>query len=313
MKLKFYATLLFCFSILFGIAQPPSYVPSSGLISWWGLSDLTDASLNGNTLTNSNATLTTDRFNNSNAAFSFNGTDSYLTIPSFSQVFTQSGSFSVSIWLKKGTSAANVAFMSGSNTTTYFIWNVQSNTTNAMFGTNKQGSAWFWTNATTNFVINEWEHYVGVYTSNTMTFYRNGVLQGTTNNTHTNVNQANLPIWIGRGVGGNYFNGSIDDIGIWNRVLNPNEIANLYQSNLGITNNTKTKINIYPNPSGDFFTFDVEADLVGKQYQIFDELGRIISANTIISTTNQISTLDWSKGIYFIKIDNLNSEKIIIN
>ena len=78
-----------------------------------------------------------------------------------------------------------------------------------------------------------------------MTFYRNGVLQGTTTNTHTSVSQAALPLWIGRGVSGNYFEGSLDDIGIWNRAITPNEVAILYQSALGLNDFSASKTYVF--------------------------------------------------------------------
>jgi len=302
MNLKNYFTLLFCFctSILF--AQPPAYVPTEGLLAWWGMENANDATTNGNTLTAYNLTATTDRFNNANAAYSFNGTSSYLTRTSIGQTFTQAGSFSVSIWIKKTSNSAGVAIMSGTTTSLNFIWLVQTNTTHAVFGTNKQQSAWFWTNATTNYVLNEWEHYVGVYTANTMTFYRNGVLQGTTTNTHTNVSQASLPIWIGRGVSGNYFNGSLDDIGIWNRALTPNEIAVLYQSTLNVDALSTATVKVYPNPASDFLHVEVDAQNIGANYQIIDDLGRIVATGVLVDTATEIAVSTLKKGLYFFKM-----------
>jgi hypothetical protein len=194
-----------------------------------------------------------------------------------------------------------------------FIWLVQCDATKAIFGTNKQQSAWFWTNATTNYVINEWEHYVGVYTANTMTFYRNGVLQGTTTNTHTNVSQDLLPIWIGRGVSGNYFTGSLDDIGIWNRALTPNEVAVLYQSSLSGDSFSTSSIQLYPNPASDFLQLEVDSQNIGAAYQIFDDLGRIVATGTMVDTTTEVSVSSLKTGLYFIKIGEQKPLKFIKN
>jgi Concanavalin A-like lectin/glucanases superfamily/Secretion system C-terminal sorting domain len=311
MHLKNYLTLLMCLGTLSLFAQPPAYVPTEGLLSWWGMENVTDATTNGNTLTAYNMTLTTDRFGTANAAYSFNGTSSYLTRTSIGHTFTQAGSFSVSIWIKKATAASGVAIMSGTTTSLNFIWLVQCDATKAIFGTNKQQSAWFWTNATTNYVLNEWEHYVGVYTANTMTFYRNGVLQGTTTNTHTNVSQAVLPIWIGRGVSGNYFNGSLDDVGIWNRALTPNEIAVLYQSTLSVDAFSAANVKVYPNPASDFLHLEADAQNIGANYQIIDDLERIVATGVVVDTATEISIANLKTGLYFLKMGEQTPLKFI--
>lgn len=314
MNFKNYFTFLLCFGTFTAFAQPPAYVPTEGLLAWWGMADATDATTNGNTLTPVSVTGTTDRFGTANAAYSFNGTTSYLTRTSIGHTFTQAGSFSVSIWIKKANSATgNVAIMSGTTASLNFIWLVQCDATKAIFGTNKQQSAWFWTNATTNYVVNEWEHYVGVYTANTMTFYRNGVLQGTTTNTHTNVSQASLPIWIGRGVSGNYFNGSLDDIGIWNRALTPNEIAVLYQSTLSVDPLVAPSIKVYPNPASDFLQWEVATENIGTSYQIFDDLGRMVATGTMVDTTTEIAVSSLKTGMYFLKIGEQTPVKFMKN
>jgi hypothetical protein len=314
MRLKNYFTLFLLFGTFITFAQPPAYVPTNGLLAWWAMENTNDSSIIGNTLTAFNTTATTDRFGTANAAYSFNGTSSYLTRTSIGHTFTQAGSFSVSIWIKKASNATgNVAIMSGTTTSLNFIWLVQCDATKAIFGTNKQQSAWFWTNAITNYAVNEWEHYVGVYTANTMTFYRNGVLQGTTTNTHTNVSQADLPIWIGRGVSGNYFNGSLDDIGIWNRVLTPNEVAILYQSSLSGDSFSASSIQLYPNPASDLLQLEVDSQNIGTAYQIFDELGRIVATGTTVNTTTEISVSSLKTGMYFVKIGEQKTLKFIKN
>jgi hypothetical protein len=313
MNLKNYFIVFICFCSFFVYAQPPAYVPTSGLLAWWGMADATDATTNGNTLTDFQVTPTTDRFGNANSAYAFDGTASYLTRASFGHTFTQAGSFSVSIWVKKTNNVAGVSIMSGNTTSLNFIWLVQFDATKAIFGTNKQQSAWFWTNATTNYVLNQWEHYVGVYSANTMTFYRNGVLQGITTNTHANVTQAVLPMWIGRGVSGNYFTGSLDDIGIWNRALTPNEVVVLYQGTLGLNDISDNKVNVFPNPATNMLQFEVDPQNIGKTYQIIDELGRTVSTHTIIATTSEAPIATLKTGMYFLKIEGLIPVKFIKN
>lgn len=284
-------------------AQLPSYVPSNGLVSWWQFSgDAQDQSPNGNHLTVSNATLTTDRFDDSNAAYLFNGTSSYLTNSAISHTFSQTGSFSISIWLKKGTSNDDVAIMSGSATSNNFIWLIQTGSSVSMFGTNKQGASWFWINGPT-FVLNDWEHFVGVYSNGVMKFYKNAILVGTTTNTHTSVSQASLPIWIGRAIGGGYFNGSIDDVGIWDRELTDTEIDQLFQGTLTTTSFSSQLANVYPNPSSTILNIDLPIEKIGTSFTIFDGLSRKVYADRVQDVNLKIDISNFEKGVYFLKMN----------
>lgn len=208
-------------------AQVPSYVPTNELLGWWPLdASANDASPNNNHFTNNGATNSTDRFGTPNAAYQFNGTSSHLINNAFSHTFSDTGSFTVSIWVKKTSTASGVAMMSGSTAAGNFIWLVQGGASSMTFGTNKQQQAWFY--SSTPFVVNAWTHYVGTYTGQVMRFYKNGALVGTVNFTYTGTTQANLPLYVGRGVSGGYFTGVLDDIGVWSRALDATEIASLY-------------------------------------------------------------------------------------
>jgi hypothetical protein len=60
-------------------AQVPTYVPTNGLVGWWPFNgNANDESGNGNNGTVSGATLTSDRFGNSNKAYSFNGLNDFI-------------------------------------------------------------------------------------------------------------------------------------------------------------------------------------------------------------------------------------------
>ena len=57
----------------------PSYVPTNGLIGWYPFTgNANDSSGNGNHATVNGAVLSSDRFGNANAAYSFNGSTDYL-------------------------------------------------------------------------------------------------------------------------------------------------------------------------------------------------------------------------------------------
>jgi hypothetical protein len=125
------------------------------------------------------------------------------------------------------------------------------------------------------------------------------------------VSQTNLPIWIGRGVSGNNFNGSIDDIGIWNRALTATEVAALYQSSLSVDAVSASAVKVYPNPANDFLQLEIATQEAGKTYQIMDELGRIVASDILTSPKIAITTL--KSGVYFLKIGEMKPVKFIKN
>lgn len=231
-KLLFISIL---FASMQALAQIPSYVPVYGLLSYFPLDgNGNDANGNANSLTNYGAVPTTDRFNNANAAFSFNGSTQYLINNTPNFIFNPNSTFTVSLWHNRNTSSVvGIPIMHATNAANNFIWIFQTGATNMQFGTNKQQAAWFWAQSTST--TNIWTHIVMVYNAGVMTLYKDNVLVATTNFTHTGVTSTTLPLYIGRGIGGNYFSGKIDDIGIWNRCLTTCEINDLFTASNSLT------------------------------------------------------------------------------
>lgn len=208
-------------------AQVPSYVPSGNLVSWWGFNGDASDAVGTNNFTVNAAALTADRNSVSNSAYQFNGTNQSLKIdvPSFS--FGQTSTFTVSFWMQRVNQGYGVTMMHGSAASGNFIWNFQTGSTgNFQFGSNKQGSAWVWIFDT--YTTSVWEHYVGTYNNGSMVLYKDGVQAGTASNSYTGVSQTTLPFYVGRGPGGAFFEGRVDDIGIWDRVLTQAEITTLF-------------------------------------------------------------------------------------
>lgn len=292
-------------------AQTPTYVPASGLVAWWGFSgNANDSSGNNNNLTVNGATLTADRYGNANSAYSFDGSSSYLTNSALSYTFSQSGAHSISFWINRTSTSDGVAMMSGSNASSNFIWLIQSDASKIVYGTNKQGFSWTWATGTT-YTTGQWNHYVAVYSNQSMNLYRNGVLVATNTNAYTGTAQAALPIYIGRAISGGYIAANIDDVGIWNRALTTSEINQLYSSSLS-TKEVKTQLvsgSIAPNPARDYIEF--HAPIKGtKAYIITDANGRLLSRGQI-SDKDKINVSELSKGVYFLEIEGINILKFI--
>ncbi len=76
---------------------------------------------------------------------------------------------------------------------------------------------------------NVWKHFVPTIDSNIMKFYENVILLDS-ESTNFSLNYGTSPLCFGstqQNYDG-YFNGVIDDIGIWNRILTQDEINKLY-------------------------------------------------------------------------------------
>jgi hypothetical protein len=296
------------FSLFFN-AQTPAYVPSSGLVAWWGFDGTAnDSSGNGNDLTVTGATLTNDRNGMPNAAYAFNGSG-YLSKSSLSYTFSQAGSFSVSFWMMKTDNSEGVAMMSGSGTSGNFIWLLQCDAFKTIYGTTKQTQPWVWINGPA-YSTSNWEHYVAVFNNQSMELYKNGTSVGTGNNTYANTAQAALPFYIGKAISGGNIMANIDDVGIWNRVLTPTEITQLYSSTLATNEiNATTAGSIAPNPAGDFIQINLPVKS-SQKYKITDTTGRLILQGNI-PNEKKVNVSQLSKGIYFIEIEGIKNLKFL--
>ena len=88
--------------------------------------------------------------------------------------------------------------------------------------------------STTPYTINTWEFWVVTISNNQMKIYKNGVLDHTQSFSIIPVNQV-CPLLFGKNTladntNSEQFKGDLDDIRIWNRALNAEEINYLYQN-----------------------------------------------------------------------------------
>jgi hypothetical protein len=271
---------LFCLPAL---AQIPSYVPVSGLQCYYPFNgNGNDASVLNNHLTNNGAVLTTDRFGTTDAAYNFNGSNQFLIRNTPSFTFNPTSTFTVSFWHNRNTSSVvGIPIMHATNTAGNFIWIFQTGATNMQFGTNKQQASWIWAQSTST--TNVWTHIVLVYNAGAMTLYKDNVAVATGTFNHTGVTSATLPLYIGRGIGGNYFNGKIDDIGIWNRCLSACEINDLFTAT-----NTLTTVSAGP----DLYACNSGAvTLTGSGAQTYSWTPNVANGSTFTPSINQAYTL----------------------
>jgi len=193
-----------------------------------------DATGNGNNGTVNNAVLVNDRNNVPNSAYSFNGANQNIVIPGFSTKMT-SNEFSISFWATSTLQATRSAFIltpdDPSNRFNIHIYYV--NQTYFDFGSIfSNGRLYMPTSPLPP--LNTWDHWVFVQSTsnNFMKCYKNGVLilNKVGASSFSNASLKNLLIGGGLGVNEAYlwFNGKLDDIKIYNRVLIQNDVTTLY-------------------------------------------------------------------------------------
>jgi hypothetical protein len=245
---------------------------NQGLKAWYpfcgNANDLSGNNLNGSIL---GAQLTTDRYGNSNSAYSFSN-NQQITIPNSS---TQNEyPLTISLWYNAST------YPTGGQTNIFSkyvpaSWNgfqilygdntkVSNNgtTENNGFGT----QSWYAKDFNNRVIgyynspsfeqpsisLDNWYHYVFVLDATGGKIYVNGKLISTDTWDGTPGICSNNYLWkIGGQYEGNFwFNGKIDDVGIWNRALSANEITELYSSSntnyLWSTGETTQSINPSP-------------------------------------------------------------------
>ena len=247
--MKTYKILLSFFLIFIsglGFSQSvPSYVPTNGLVGWWGFNgNAQDNSGNGNHGTVNGATLTTDRFGNQNGAYDFDGINDRIRIPHSSNFLNDTGS--ISLWMNasqlpslndnqdclfgKGWGYPQLLFR---NDGKVYIQVTNTNPSSSFVSIGMQNTI----------QTNQWRHIVATYEGPKLSLYVNGVL----NNSQVvslspgYVAFCNSEFWMGgfRHLNScmpndsvQFFKGRIDDAGFWNRALTPQEITNLYNSQL---------------------------------------------------------------------------------
>ncbi len=310
----------------------------NGLVAYYPFcGNAQDQSGKGNNGTVNGATLTTDRFGNANAAYSFNGNSNNILVANSSTLNLDSN-LTIAFWAKLNSSAYGIPLHLRNNANSHET-SIRSNIVNStnLFDLNNGISGSSNTINSINKTDLLWHHFVAVFdvTSNKTYLYIDNVLQGVSQSQITILGSSTISIGSvsyntsGSIVNNQYFNGIVDDIGIWNRALTESEIKQVYQQNQCFTNTTVTDmlvinvgqlsysnpvtyanaITIAPNPASTQITinFNTVSDLSGGTIKIINTLGQEVATTPITASgTNTAMTLsNWGgSGLYFVQIVN---------
>jgi hypothetical protein len=321
-------------------AQIPNYVPANGLVGWWPFNgNANDESGNNNNGTVSEATLTNDRFGNVNTAYNFDGINDLIDLDFLSQLNGISA-ISMNGWFQTSETDGIIFghWINDSQPTGPVGITVGVGDQNFIYISTDGGTV---VNTNTSFELNQWYMVTLVYdgsqigNSERLKVFLNGNQQqvdfGSNLIPSTLGTLANSTYFGARGVGaispngiGGYFDGNLDDIGIWNRTLTEQEILNLYGAgicyqyitvtdtlliNTNITGfnpvSYENTIKIWPNPSGSQITIDNGNlnSLNGYQIKIVNSLGQQVFQSPINQQQFTVDLSTWTgNGIYFVHI-----------
>ncbi|MFN6115017.1 MAG: LamG-like jellyroll fold domain-containing protein [Flavobacteriales bacterium] len=221
-------TLLSIFTVLTLSAQVPSYVPTNGLVGWWPFNgNANDESGNGNNGVVNGATLTEDRFGNTDAAYSFDGVNDFISMSA------NLNSYSISLWFRYDNIPAQFGDL-------YHYENSYANITNdSLLYVRAQYPSPPSIGVITNYILIpvQWHHILVNYNAQTdvIDVFVENVNQYTSSSASGGVYnnwENNDTMYWGAFVlnNNNFFTGKLDDIGIWNRALDECEIQALYNA-----------------------------------------------------------------------------------
>ncbi len=189
---------------------------------------LLDNTGNGHDGIGTNTVFTTDRFGQANSACLFNGSSSYVDIPAASGFNLSGLSFTISMWVYQtnsgndrllgisgGGGAYVDVYLDGGTSPTLIIDDGFSTT---LIGSSISTGIWY--------------HIVLVLDGQTMIMYRNGSVDVSLVNGNSFVTYTGLQNAVfGNSLTYNKsFDGALDDLAIFNRALNSDEVNQLYNS-----------------------------------------------------------------------------------
>lgn len=154
-----------------------------------------------------------------------------------------------------------------------------------------------------------WQHYVIAIDNDSMRMYIGGQKQYSMYKGFA-LNYTSDLIYIGQSGNTTYpgnLNGSVDDIRVYNRVLNDAEVNDLFNEPDPIAagiieKSNERKVTIYPNPTQGSITLSTTCNI-----SIMDITGKVVLEQ---QNTNSIDLAAQPAGIYFITLTNHKGELI---
>ncbi|HPR31394.1 MAG TPA: hypothetical protein PLK12_04825 [Prolixibacteraceae bacterium] len=199
-------------------------LPTVGLVAWYTFNNnANDESGNGLHGVNNGATSTTDRFGNENSALSFNGTNNYVEV--LDNDLLDVNTFTLSCWFYSlSTQEGFIAVKGNSDYNGPFRLYL---TTLLTGDTWRNSSASGRVYQVKDYSTMEWHHVILLFDGSVQKLYYDGILIATDNQSGPlNINSDKL--LFGKRNSGNFFQGKIDEVRLYNRALTDTEVQIIY-------------------------------------------------------------------------------------
>ena len=322
--------LALCSTLAHAQTLPP-YVPAAGLLAWYPFTgNAIDSSGNGHDGVVTTATLTTDRFGNANSAYLFNGTTSNINTTLLPP--TGNNARTISCWFQYDSLPAPCATglaIAGYGASTQQCWQVAQNFSLEVAYSGYPPAArvdgvCVYTQDVDS-VNNDWHFFAATYDTamglnfDSIKIYVDGAFVTTTTVAYSGPSDVNtgdtttFQIGVGHYECPRYFNGKIDDIGVWNRALSATELNALYRyhswsTSVGEVNNYET-VKISPNPATG--TVVVTSSVRINKIDLKDIWGRTVLSETADNVTATIDVSKLAGGLYFVRINDAFTQKLV--
>jgi parallel beta-helix repeat protein len=155
--------------------------------------------------------------------YNFDGTNDYMKM--INNIGCNNDNFSVSLWANAYSLDSSYDGIITTDQAGDTAWKIFRDSNNQFFSVRYNSSAL----AFPNTQINTWHHYSFKKTGTNVTLYYDGVMRGSIATT-LSCNSQSGEMWLGtyRASTANYFNGSIDELLIFNRSITDDEVRELY-------------------------------------------------------------------------------------
>ncbi len=237
-RIKSLGALIIAVSVLSGGLVHAQNTLTNGLVAWYPcVGNANDASGNGNNGTVNGPTLTTDRFNDPNSAYYFDGGSSSINLPG--SAFNNLPQGSIATWIELDNNTQAPIFSkeeAGHNSYAIFTVGFYSGGP----ATSQAGEVYFvpfngGTVASSSTLLSTgiWHHVAATFTSTNCNLYINGSLSGSASGNFSSPDDSGgAQIAIGHWYGVNVQSmlGRISDFRIYNRALSSLEVGELYSS-----------------------------------------------------------------------------------
>ena len=300
---------------------------NNGLLGYWPFNgNANDESGNGNDGTVNGVTLTNDRFGNANSAYDFDGINDFIQVSNSNSLSIGNNGLSISLWVKNDAIWQSPRWL--------YMVSKSDQTGGPMNGPGyiirsgadggapfhytpvfKNNANEFGLNSTT-IISDTIEHLCLTYDNSITKLYRNGIIDNSSNFLSGSISDNLFDLFFGSANNGttHFFEGILDDIGIWNRALSSQEVQQLYYGSPDYTyswspsGKTTSSITVFPT-STTTYTVDVTSGSTTCQDSVtitVNQTYQISVDSTVCDSIQWDSNWLASSGTYVDTLQNVS-------